>query len=133
MDLVGRQDLEVAGAPDGDALGVLGGVGVDPALALGALEDRVELDEDLLDRAAGELALGEQALAVGVDAACVDRPQQGGRAELRQEVAAHGVAVVAHGRRAQRLLVLDVVKPRVAGLRERTVLVALVPRVSRLA
>ena len=52
MDLVGAEDREVAGAPDGDALGVLGGVGVDPALALGALEDRVELDEDFLDRAA---------------------------------------------------------------------------------
>ena len=52
LDLVGGQDAEVARAPDGDALGVLGGVGVDPALALGALEDRVELDEDLLDRAA---------------------------------------------------------------------------------
>jgi hypothetical protein len=47
VDLVGREDREVASAPDGDPLGVLGGVGVDPALALGALEDRVELDEDL--------------------------------------------------------------------------------------
>ena len=41
VDLVGGEDREVAGALDGDALGVVGGVGGDPALALGALEDRV--------------------------------------------------------------------------------------------
>jgi len=63
----------------------------------------------------------------------VHRPQQRARAELRQQVAADGVAVVAHGRRAERLLVLDVVKPRVAGLGERAVLVALVARVGRFA
>jgi hypothetical protein len=68
VHLVVGEDTEVARTRDGDALGVLGRVGVDPALALGALEYRVELDEDLLDRAAGEIALGEQALAVRVDA-----------------------------------------------------------------
>jgi len=132
VDLLGRQHVELAGATDGHALGVGGGVRGDPALALCAFQDAVQKDEDLLDRPPRQLALDEQALAVGVDARRVDRVQQRVGAELRQEVAPHRVAVVADGRRPAVLLVGDVGEPRLACLTERVVVGTLAPRVGGL-
>jgi hypothetical protein len=42
VDLLGRQDVELARAADAHTLGVGGRVGRDPALALRALEDAVQ-------------------------------------------------------------------------------------------
>src|SRR5215210_2111496 len=70
--------------------------------------------EDLLRRAARHLGLGEQPLAIAVDALGGDPPERRVLAELGNQVHVHDVAVAPHRRMPTLAVVLDVAEPLVA-------------------
>ena len=76
LDLLGSQDAEVAGGTYRLAVESGDGVRGQAEVALGALEDRVQHEQVLVDRARCEAPLGDELGAVGVHELGADRAQR---------------------------------------------------------
>ena len=76
LDLLGSQDAEVAGGTYRLAVESGDGVRGQAEVALGALEDRVQHEQVLVDRARCEAPLGDEVGAVGVHELGADRAQR---------------------------------------------------------
>ena len=84
-------------------------------MALGALEDRVQHEQVLVDRARREAALGDEVGAVGVHELGADGAQRQVPEQRIEDVVDHP-AVVAHGRRTASAVELDVAQPLGGGV-----------------
>lgn len=116
-DLLGRQDAELGGAAHGLALDAGDRVGGQAEVALGALEDRVQDEQILVDRPRCEASLGDEMGAVVVDELGRERAQRQLPEQRDEHVVGHAAVVPQRGR-ASAAVVLDVAQPLRRGVGE---------------